>query len=86
MTTRRCFQCEKESPPEQSFCGHCGATLVLKDYIAAQVGKAVAEMPRDREALIKADAVEVFEKAWGWAKLTAEILLILVIAVVTLLG
>ena len=30
--------------------------------------------------------VEIFEKAWGWAKLTAESLLIPVIAVVTLLG
>jgi hypothetical protein len=86
MTTKRCFQCEKENPPEQTFCGHCGASLVLKDYITAQVSKAVAESPRDRESLIKADAVEVFEKAWGWAKLTAEILLIPVLAVVTLLG
>ncbi len=59
---------------------------MLKDYIAAQVSKAVAESPRDRDALIRADAVEVFEKAFGWAKLTAEILLIPVIAVVALLG
>lgn len=83
---RRCFQCEKENPPEQRFCGHCGAALVLKDYITAQVGKAIEESPRDRDALIKANAVEVFEKAWGWAKLTAEILLIPVVAVVGLLG
>ena len=86
MTIRRCFQCETVNPPEQSFCGHCGAALVLKDYIAAQVNKGIAESPRDREALIKTDAVEVFEKAWGWAKLTAEIMLIPVLAVVTLLG
>jgi hypothetical protein len=86
MNKGRCFQCEAQNPPEQSFCGQCGAALLLRDYIAAQVTKAVAESPRDREVLIKAEAVEVFEKAWGWAKLTAEILLIPVIAVVTLLG
>jgi hypothetical protein len=86
MPSRRCFQCEAENPHEQAFCGHCGAALVLKDYIATQVNKGIAESPRDREAFIKADAVEVFEKAWGWAKLTAGIMLIPVLAVVTILG
>jgi hypothetical protein len=59
-----------ENVPEQSSCGNCGAALVLKDYITAQVSKELATTIRDRDVLETDSAVKVFERAFRWAKLT----------------
>jgi hypothetical protein len=86
MTSRRCFQCETENPPEQSFCGSCGSALVLKDYIAGQVTKELETAVRDRDVLETESAIRVFEQAWKWTKLFLEVLAVPFIVVVTLLG
>ena len=56
--------------PEQFFCGQCGASLVLKEYISGQVAKEIANSVRDRDVIEIDSAVKVFERAFRWAKLT----------------
>jgi hypothetical protein len=70
----QCFQCEAVNPPAQSFCGQCGAALLLKDYISDQVGKSLSNAVRDRDILETESAIRVFERAWGWANLVARVL------------
>ena len=86
MTSRRCYQCEKENPPEQTFCGHCGAALVLKEYISAEVSKELANAVRDRDVIETESSIRVFEKAFGWATLVAKVLALPIVLVITLLG
>jgi len=86
MTGRRCYQCENDNPPDQSFCGNCGATLVLKEYISGQVTRELASAIRDRDILETESAIKVFERAWGWSKLFLEVLAVPLVIVVTLLG
>ena len=63
----RCFQCEQDNPPEQRFCGNCGAPLILREFIARQVSEGVASAVRDRDILETESSIKVFERAWGWA-------------------
>ena len=84
--TRRCFQCETENPPEQSFCGSCGAALVLKEYISGQVSKELASAVRDRDTLETESAIKVFEKALGWVKLFGGVTVALLALFLGLVG
>jgi hypothetical protein len=86
MAEKRCFQCETENPPEHSFCGNCGAALVLKDYIAGQVSRELVSAVRDRDILEKESAIRVFERAWGWAELVTKVLTLPVVLVIALLA
>jgi hypothetical protein len=86
MNPRCCFQCEKENPHEQSYCGHCGAALALKEYISGEVNKELASAVRDRGSIETESAIRVFEKAFGWATLVARALAVPVVLVITLLG
>lgn len=70
---RKCLQCEAENSPEQSFCGRCGAGLLLKDFVSQQVAKELAMAVRDRDMLETESAIRVFERAWGWARLVGRI-------------
>ena len=70
---RKCFQCEAENSPELSFCGRCGAALLLKDFVSQQVSKELATAVRDRDMLETESAIRVFERAWGWANLVGRI-------------
>ena len=86
VATKRCFQCEKANPPEQSFCGACGSPLLLKDFIAQSVSKELATAVRDRDILETESAIKVFNKAWEWATLAFKVLAVPVGIALLLLG
>jgi|GEM_PF-4533848 len=69
MNNGHCFQCEAKNPPEQMFCGQCGSSLVLKDFISTQVSKGVSEVTRDREAPVASVAEKVFHDSTEAASL-----------------
>jgi len=68
-----CFSCQHKNPPDQSFCGECGAPLALSSYVARQVDARLAESTRDKELVELESAVRVFDKAYGWAKIVGGI-------------
>jgi hypothetical protein len=68
MDARHCFQCEAKNPPDQSFCGQCGAALSLSDYISARVRRELADSIRDRNVVETESAINVFERALKWMK------------------
>ena len=69
MDAHRCFQCEAKNPPDQSFCGQCGAALKLGDYISTRVRRELEDLVRDRNVVETESAINVFERAWKWMKL-----------------
>ncbi len=65
----KCYQCGKDNPAGQSFCGACGSALALSEYISQQVKSHVAESVQDRDVLERDSSIRVFTQAWGWLKL-----------------
>jgi hypothetical protein len=61
----------------QTYCGHCGSPLGLKEFIAGSVGVEVAKVIRDRDILETESAIKVFERAWGWVKIVGGIAAVL---------
>ncbi len=82
----RCFQCDAENPPENTFCGKCGAALLLSDFISQRVATEVLTAVRDRDVLETESAIRVFGKAWEWATLVGKVLSIPLTVVVLLFG
>lgn len=83
---RRCLQCEQDNPPEQRFCGNCGAPLILREFIARQVSEGVASAVRDRDILETESSIKVFERAWGWATKIGSVAIAIVAGVIVFLG
>lgn len=73
MTDKLCFQCKAQNAAENLFCGSCGSVLDLKDYISEQVSKELTTAVRDRDILETESAIRVFERAWGWARLSGGV-------------
>ncbi len=69
MDAGQCFQCEAKNPPNQSFCGQCGAPLSLGEYISARVSRELAVSIRDRSVIETESAINVFERALKWMRL-----------------
>ena len=63
---KTCFQCGRESP-DQGFCGACGASLALRDYITANIREQIEV--RDRNRLESDAAMRVFERVFNWVKI-----------------
>jgi hypothetical protein len=68
QAAKRCYQCGKDNP-EQAFCGTCGSSLALNDFIATKVKAQIADSIRDRDVLEMDSSIKVFTQAWGWMKL-----------------
>jgi hypothetical protein len=63
---KTCFQCGQDNP-DQSFCGACGASLALKDYVTASIRQQIDI--RDRNRLESDAAMRVFERVFNWVKI-----------------
>jgi hypothetical protein len=68
---KTCFQCEQENP-DQSFCGGCGASLELRDYVNASIRAQIDT--RDRNRLESDAAMRVFERVFNWVKIVLIII------------
>ncbi len=65
----KCYQCGRENPADQAFCGGCGSPLELSIYLDKKVKDQLREAIRDRDVLEMDSSIKVFQKAWGWIRL-----------------
>jgi hypothetical protein len=71
--SKRCYQCERDNPADQAFCGGCGSALALSDYISKKVNEQLRDAIRDRDVVETESSIKVFERAWGWVKIVGGI-------------
>lgn len=72
-----CYQCGRDNPADQTFCGGCGAPLGLNDFISKKVEEQLRDTIRDRDILETESSIKVFERAWGWVKIVGGIAAVL---------
>jgi hypothetical protein len=75
--SRKCYQCERNNPADQAFCGGCGSALALNDYISKKVEERLRDAIRDRDVVETESSIKVFERAWGWVKIVGGIATVL---------
>src|SRR5664280_59224 len=75
--SKRCYQCERDNPADQAFCGGCGSALTLNDYISKKVEEQLRDAIRDRDVVETESSIKVFERAWGWVKVVGAIATVL---------
>jgi hypothetical protein len=66
--SKTCYQCGIANP-DQAFCGSCGSSLALSDYISAKVKERLGDAIRDRDVLEMDSSIKVFKQAWSWIRL-----------------
>jgi hypothetical protein len=64
----QCYECAKDNPDGQAYCGSCGSPLALNEYIARNVREQLNTAIRDRNVLEAESSIRVFMTAWGYAK------------------
>ena len=75
--SKRCYQCERDNPADQAFCGGCGSALALNDYISRKINEQLRDAIRDRDVVETESSIKVFERAWGWVKIVGGIAAVL---------
>ncbi len=79
---KTCFQCGRENA-DQAFCGDCGSSLALRDYVTESIRQQIEA--RDRNRLESDAAMRVFERVFNWVKIVT-IVVGSVLAIATGLG
>jgi hypothetical protein len=80
IKSMKCFECDTNNPTTNKYCNSCGWPLNPKDYVTKKIDQKLNLFLEDKELFETAIAAQVFEKAWGWAKIHFAILGLLITA------